>query len=354
MRLGIIGLPACGKTTIFNALTGEQLPTGELIDRVEIHTAVADVPDERLKALSRLYQPKKTTHTKVTYTDMGGLKADAGREGLPGQLVNQLEQVDGYLHVVRAFEDPNIPHPSDSIDPNRDVAAMGQEFLLHDLVVVENRLERLAEEYQKGGRDRAQIEREQALFEKFSQTLSQDQPLRSLDLSPEEHKMLGGYGLLTIKPVLILVNLGEGQEMPELALEWEAPVLGLQGKLEMEIAQIPEDEAADFLQEYGLDEPGRQRVLRASYEALNLQSFFTVAEEEVRAWKLKRGANALDAAGTIHTDMARGFIRAEIIQWDRLVELGGLAEARAQGELRLEGKDYRVQDGEVVQIRFNI
>jgi ribosome-binding ATPase YchF (GTP1/OBG family) len=178
MRLGIIGLPACGKTTIFNALTGEQLPTGELIDRVEIHTAVADVPDERLMALSRLYQPKKTTHAKVTFTDIGGLKADAGREGLPGQLVNQLEQVDGYLQVVRTFEDANIPHPLDSIDPARDAAAMQQEFLLHDLLVVEKRLERLSEEHQKGGRDRAQIEREQALFERFNKALSQDQPLR--------------------------------------------------------------------------------------------------------------------------------------------------------------------------------
>lgn len=354
MRLGIIGLPACGKTTIFNALTGEQLPTGELIDRVEIHTAVADVPDARLMALSRLYQPQKTTHTKVTYTDIGGLKADAGREGLPGQLVNQLEQVDGYLHVVRAFEDPNIPHPFDSLDPARDAAAMAEEFLLHDLLVVEKRLESLTEERQKGGRDRNQVERDQELFERFNRTLSQNQPLRSLALTAEERKSLGGYGLLTVKPVLILANLGEGQEMPPFDLENEPPVLSLQGKLEMEIAQLPEDEAADFLQEYGLDEPGRQKVLRASYEALNLQSFFTVAEEEVRAWKLARGATALEAAGTVHSDMARGFIRAEIIKWDRLIELGGLAEARAQGELRLEGKEYLVQDGEVVQIRFNV
>lgn len=354
MRLGIIGLPVSGKTTIFNALTGEQLPTGELIDRVEIHTAVADVPDERLMALSRLYQPKKTTHTKVTFTDLGGLKAEAGREGLPGQLVNQLEQVDGYLHVVRAFEDPNIPHPFDSIDPARDIAAMQQELLLHDLVVVEKRLERLQEERQKGGRDRAQVERDQALFERFNQTLSQEKPLRDLDLTEEDHKALGGFGLLTIKPVLVLVNLGEGQKMAEIDMDFEIPLLGLQGKLEMEIAQLPEEEAAEFLREYGLEETGRQRVLKASYEALNLQSFFTVAEEEVRAWKLTRGATALDAAGTVHSDMARGFIRAEIIQWDRLLELGGLAEARAKGELRLEGKEYRVQDGEVVQIRFNI
>jgi GTP-binding protein YchF len=290
----------------------------------------------------------------VTYTDIGGLKADAGREGLPGQLVNQLEQVDGYLHVVRAFQDPNVPHPFDSIDPGRDVAAMQEELLLHDLVVVERRLERLAEEHQKGGRERAQVERDQELFEKCNQALSQGQPLRELELSTEESRAAGGFGLLSIKPVLVLVNLGEGQDLPALAPEGSLTVLGLQGELEMEIAQLPDEEMTEFLQEYGLDEPGRQRVLRASYQALNLQSFFTVAEEEVRAWKLNRGATALEAAGTIHTDMARGFIRAEIIQWDRLIELGGLAEARAQGELRLEGKEYRVQDGEVVQIRFNI
>ncbi|MGD8603509.1 MAG: redox-regulated ATPase YchF [Anaerolineales bacterium] len=354
MRLGIIGLPACGKTTIFNALTGEQLPTGELIDRVEIHTAVADVPDDRLMALSRLYQPKKTTHTKVTYTDIGGLKADAGREGLPGQLVNQLEQVDGYLHVVRAFQDPNIPHPLDAIDPARDINMMQEELLLHDLVVVEKRLERLAEARQKGGRDRAQIERDQELFEKFNQSLNQGQPLRMLELSIEERKALGGFGLLSIKPVLVLVNLGEGQDLPAMDVDDDIAVLGLQGELEMEIAQLPDDEMSEFLNEYGLEEPGRQRVLRSSYDVLNLQSFFTVGEDEVRAWKLAKGATALEAAGTVHSDMARGFIRAEVIFWERLIALGGLSEARAQGELRLEGKDYRVQDGEVVHIRFNI
>jgi len=312
------------------------------------------VPDERLMALSRLYQPKKTTHAKVTFTDIGGLKADAGREGLPGQLVNQLEQVDGYLHVVRAFEDANIPHPFDTIDPVRDAAAMQQEFLLHDLLVVEKRLERLVEERQKGGRDRAQIEREQALFERFNQTLAQDQPLRALHLTQEERKAIGGFGLLSTKPVLILVNLAEGQPMPGIEFEDDLSMLGFRGELEMEIAQLPQDEAAEFLREYGLEEPGRQRVIRSTYEVLNLQSFFTVGEDEVRAWKLAKGATALDAAGTVHSDLARGFIRAEVIPWDRLVALGGLTQARTQGELRLEGKDYLVKDGEVVHIRFNI
>jgi hypothetical protein len=175
-----------------------------------------------------------------------------------------------------------------------------------------------------------------------------------LELSIEERKALGGFGLLSIKPVLVLVNLGEGQDLPAMDVDDEISVLGLQGELEMEIAQLPDDEMSEFLNEYGLEEPGRQRVLRSSYDVLNLQSFFTVGEDEVRAWKLAKGATALEAAGTVHSDMARGFIRAEVIFWERLIALGGLSEARAQGELRLEGKDYRVQDGEVVHIRFNI
>jgi GTP-binding protein YchF len=357
MRLGIIGLPSSGKTTIFNALTGGRLPTGEVHapGRVDVHTAVADVPDERVEALSALFHPRKTIHAKVTYADIGGLRAAVGREGLPGPLLNHLSQMEGFVHVVRAFDDPAVPHPSGSVDPGRDMAAMESEFLLNDMLAVERRLAKVVEERQKVMRDRAIIDREAALFERLQQTLNASQPLRGLSLTAEEDRLLSGFGLLTRRPMLIVINLVESAAMPPLpAVGPKVQVLGLQGKLEMEIAQMPPDEAAEFLREYGIAEPGRQAVLRASYDLLGLHSFFTVGEDEVRAWTLPRGATALEAADTIHTDLARGFIRAEVIPHQELLALGGLTEARAVGKLRAEGKDYLVADGDIVHIKFNL
>ena len=357
MRLGIIGLPSAGKTTLFNALTGGRLPTGEAHapGRVEVHTAVADVPDARLEALSELFHPRKTTHAKVTYADIGGLRATVGREGLPGPLLNHLSQMDGYVHVVRAFEDPAVPNTQGSLDPARALAALESEFLLNDMLTVERRLERLREERQKVMRDRAVIDRETTLFERLQQGLNEGQPLRAASLTAEEDRLLAGFGLLTRRPMLVLVNLSEGGVLPPS----EAPgpktqVLGLQGRLEMEIAQMPAEEADDFLREYGISEPGRLRVIRASYDLLGLHSFFTVGEDEVRAWTARRGAMALEAADTIHTDMARGFIRAEVIRWDELLAIGGLARARSEGKLRAEGKEYVVEDGDILHVKFNV
>jgi hypothetical protein len=355
MRLGIIGLPACGKTTIFNALTGGSLPTGVRGDRLQVHTAVSDVPDRRVDDLSALFKPRKTIYAKVNYADIGGLKAESAREGLPGQLLNQLSQMDGFVHVVRAFESEMVPHPSGGVDAARDLAAMEAELLLNDMLTVERRSERLREERQKGGgREKAVIEREIALFERLSEALATDRPLREADFSPEEARAMSGFGFLTLKPVLVVVNLAEGQAAPALAAPGAGvQVLALQGVIEMEIAQLPADEARAFLAEYGIAEAGRDRVLRASYDLLGLQSFFTVGEDEVRAWTVARGASALEAAGTIHTDLERGFIRAEVIGWKDLLDLGGLPQARAAGRLRVEGRDYLVHDGEVVHIRFN-
>jgi GTP-binding protein YchF len=360
MQLGIVGLPASGKTTIFRALTGGGRSSGAPTSggKPEVHTAVVDVPDPRLDALSSLYHPKKTVYAKITYADIGGIARRAkepAREGFPAPLLNLLSQMDGLLQVVRAFEDPNVAHPAGSVDPARDLATLRSEFLLNDMVVVERRLQKLAEERQKGGRERGAVEREASLFERLDATLQAEHPLRGLDLKPEEERLLAGFGLITLKPTLIVVNLSEGQPAPDLGSPGpRSAILPLQGKLEMEIAELPAGEAAEFLAEYGLEEPGLRRVIRASYDLLGLQSFFTVSEEEVHAWRLPRGGTALEAAGTVHSDMARGFIRAEVIAWDELLALGGLSEARAHGKLRLEGKDYPVQEGEVVHIRFNV
>jgi ribosome-binding ATPase len=361
MKLGIFGLPASGKTTVFNALTGENLPTGTLSSggRLEVHTAVVDVPDVRVEKLSAFYKPKKTTHAKVTYADIGGLEARSGSEGFPGPLLNQLSQMDGLVQVVRVFDDPNIPHPSDSVDPRRDIGSLETEFILNDMLVVERRLAKLAEERQKGGgRDKAVVEREIQLFERLQAHLSDEKPLRGLPVSEEEELVLSGFGLMTRKPQLILLNVAEGETRSAQELAGDPgegiQVLSLQGAIEMEIAQLSGEEAAEFLAEYGIEQPGRERVIQASYDLLHLQSFFTVGDDEVRAWTISRSATALDAAGTIHSDLARGFIRAEVIGWQELLDLGGLAEARKQGSLRIEGKTYTVRDGEVVHIRFNI
>lgn len=352
MKLGIIGLPLSGKTTIFNALTRGDTPTTASAGRIEVHTAVVDVPDLRVDKLSELYKPKKTTYAKVTYADIAGLEGGAAKSGISGQLLNQLAQMDGFIHVVRCFESDLVPHPAGSVDPARDVDTMFSELLLNDLIAVERKLERLADERRKGGSDKTMVERQITLFERLQAALSENEPLRKLEFTPDELKELSSYGLLTRKPILTVFNLGEGQAAPSIDLDHES--VALQGKLEMEIAQLPPEDAAMFMEEYGIEELSLKRMINLSYELLQLQSFFTVGEDEVRAWTTRRGATAYEAAGTVHTDLQKGFIRAEVIPVEELLELGGMNEARSKGKLRLEGKEYPVKDGEIVHIRFNI
>ncbi len=355
MRLGIFGLPQSGKTTLFNALTRASQPTGPT-GKIEIHTAVVDVPDPRVDRLSAMFKPKKTIYAKVTYADIAGLDGTSGKTGISGALLNQLTQMDGFIHVVRCFEDDSVPHPSGSVDPARDLATMDSEFILNDLIAVERKLERLVEERKKGaGRDKGVIEREQVLFTQFQAALSEEKPLRDLEISAEDEKSLAGFGFLSRKPVLIVLNLAEGQSAPALDYPHKhSQVVALQGKLEMDIAHLPADEMKLFLDEYGIEEPSLNRMIRLSYDLLGLQSFFTVGPDECRAWTVRRGATAPEAAGEIHTDLQKGFIRAEVVTYTDLVTLGGLAEARTHGKLRLEGKEYIVQDGDVLNIRFNI
>ena len=357
MELGIIGLPQSGKTTLFNALTRGDVPTEISGGRVEVHTAVVDVPDIRVDKLTEIFEPKKVVHAKVTYADIAGLEGKASETGISGQLLNTLSQMDGFIHVVRQFENPRVPHMAGSVDPKRDLADMEAELILNDLIIVERKLQRLAEERQRGGigRDKALVERERVLFERLQGLLSDEIPLRNETFSEEEEKMLSSYGLLSRKPQLIVINQSEDQ--PPLELEVESAntqVICIPAKLEMEIAQLPPDEAQIFLEEYHIQEPSLNRFIRLSYDLLGLISFFTAGEKEVHAWTVPRGATAREAAGTIHSDMEKGFIRAEVVSYDALVELGGFAEARNHGKLRLEGKNYIVQNGDVLTIRFNI
>jgi ribosome-binding ATPase len=364
MKLGIIGLPGSGKTTIFNALTMGNAPTGQSMGgRFDVLTAVVDVRDPRVDVLSRMFNPKKTTYARITYTDIAGLQTSDDEppgSAVSPQLLNHLAGLDGFVHVVRAFENASVPHPAGSVAAARDLAALDTEFLLTDLGTVERRIERIQEGLKKGAtKDKATAQAELALFEKLNETLSAEQPLRVLDLTEEQHKSLRGYGLLTLKPKVVVINIGDDQN--EVVLDYNAPrtvVAPIRGRLEMDLAQLSaagdEESLALFMAEYGVIELSLDRVIHLSYDLMGLQSFFTVGEDEVRAWEIRRGATAVDAAGTIHTDLAKGFIRAEVINYDDLVALGGLPQARAAGKLRQEGKTYLVHDGDVITIKFNL
>ena len=355
MRLGIIGLPQSGKTTLFNALTRGDQPVGPRGvaggGRFEVHTGVVPVPDPRVDKLSAMFKPKKTIYAQVIYADIAGLEAEAAKSGFSGPLLNQLATMDGFLQVVRAFENPTVPHPSGSINPARDLATLNSELLLNDLIAVERKLERLNEDARKGNvKDKGLHAQELAVFTKLHEVLAADRPLRDGELSLVEEKLIASYQLLTRRPMLVVFNIGEDQP-PALP---DAPhSVTLQGKLEMEIAQLPPDEAQVFLQEYGIEEPSLNRMIKLSYDLLGLQSFFTVGEDEVRAWTVRRGATAPEAAGEVHTDLQKGFIRAEVFSYDDIVAAGSIAEVKSRGKLKLEGKEYVVQDGDILNIRFS-
>jgi GTP-binding protein YchF len=352
MKLGIIGLPQSGKTTIYNALTRGNTPTTASAGRIEVHTAVVDVPDPRVTKLSAMFKPRKTIYTKVTYADIAGLEAGSAKSGISGQLLNQLNQMEGLILVVRGFTDENVMHPSGSVDPLRDVDSMLTELLLNDLIAVERKLEKLIEERKKGGTDKTINARQTELFEKLNQTLSDNKPLRSMELTHDEQKELSSFGLLTRKPILTVFNMGEGQAAPEAKLDH--PSVALFGKLEMEIAQLNAEDAAVFMEEYGIKELSLNRMINLSYDLLQVQTFFTVGEDEVRAWTTKRGATAAESAAEIHTDLQRGFVRAEVVAYEDLISLGSMNEAKAKGKFRLEGKEYPVKDGDIMHVRSSL
>ncbi|MDL1901336.1 redox-regulated ATPase YchF [Anaerolineae bacterium CFX9] len=357
MRLGIVGLPNSGKTTIFNALTRSSLPTGAATSgQFEIHTAVVPVPDARVDRLRAMYNPKKTTYTQITYVDIGGLDKGVGEGGLKGQFRNELAQLDGYLHVVRAFSDENVPHPYETVDPARDIAILDSEFLLADLVMVEGRIERIEAELRRKGRtaDKLLVD-EMEVMGRLKAQLEAEQPLRDLGLTEAEIKPLRGYGFLTLKPVLVVVNVGDDGKAPEVAYPHQkAKVVHLQGRIEAELSQLEPEDAALFMEEYGITELSAERVIRLSYELMEIQSFFTVGEDEVRAWSVPIGATAPEAAGVIHSDLQKGFIRAEVMRYDDLITAGSEAALKSSGKFRLEGREYVVRDGDIVHIRFNV
>jgi GTP-binding protein YchF len=333
MKLGIIGLPQSGKTTIFNALTRGNTPTTASAGRFEVHTAVVEVPDPRVDKLSAMF-------------------TGSAKSGISGQLLNQLNQMDGLILIVRGFNDDSVMHPTGSVDPLRDVDTMLTELLLNDLIAVERKLEKLVDERKKGGTDKALNARQTELFEKLHKTLSDNKPLRDLEFTSDEQKELSSFGLLTRKRILTVFNMSEGQAAPEAKLDH--PSIALMGKLEMEISQLSPEDASVFMEEYGIKELSLNRMVNLSYDLLQVQTFFTVGEDEVRAWETKRGANAQESAGEIHTDLFRGFVRAEVVAYEDLISLGSMNEAKAKGKFRLEGKEYPVKDGDIMHVRSSL
>jgi hypothetical protein len=362
MQVTIVGLPGSGKTTVFNALTGGHAETGGFSGgRAAPNVSVVKVPDERVDRLAALFKPKKTTYADVTYVDVA-IPAGAAREGtINPDVLALVRNADALLHVVRAFDDPTAPVAA---DPWRDVDELDLEFTVADLSVIEKRLEKLATQGRHGSQaERELAQREEELLRRIEPHLSEGLPIRSFGLTEDEALLLRGYRFLTQKPVLVILNVDEAK-LPTVAdleavgreryAQPHSSVAALAGKIEAELAELSEEDARMFMDDLGITEPSRGRVIRLTYDLLGLFSFFTAGEDECRAWTLRRGSTAVDAAGAIHSDLARGFIRAEVISVDDLLTAGSTVEARKRGILRQEGKTYAVRDNDVLQILFNV
>ncbi len=363
IEIGIIGLPQSGRTTVFSALTGGQAATGRQPREGEAHVGVAPVKDPRLERLAGVLRPEKVVPASISYLDVGAsVKGLAEGKGIGGRLLSRLSTVDALINVVRDFRDERIPHVEGSVDAARDIAAMDLELAFSDLLIVERRLGRIADSL-KGAKpdERAVLRREQELLEKVRAGLEAEVPVRRQGLSPEELRLINHFQLLTAKPMLVVVNIGEESLAGAAAIEERLgasaggpPVVALCGRLEVELAGLDEESARTWRAEFGLTVSGPERVVAESYRLLDLVTFFTGVSSEVRAWPVPAGTPAPVAAGKIHSDMERGFIRAEVIGVDELVACGGLAEARRRGRLRLEGKTYLVQDGDFITFLFNV
>jgi GTP-binding protein YchF len=366
INIGIIGVGQSGKTTVFNALTGGKADTMiHGTGSMDPNIGMARVPDLRMKQLDAIFHPAKTVYSEVKYIDVGAsVKSLAKDKGVGGQLLNQLSTVDTIICVVRAFKDPSIPHPDATIDVKRDIEALNLELIFSDLAIMERRLDRLEGSLKaaKPG-ERAPFQQEKDLLLKMKADMEKDIPIRAQTMDPSANRFIANYQFLTAKPELIIVNIGEEQLADAAKLEEEynkqfsgpnCRTVTLCGKLEMDLAQMEPSDADTFRKEYGLKESGLEHVIRASYELSNLITFFTVGADEDRAWPIRKGLTAPKAAGKIHTDFEKGFIRAETIHLDELLKQGSLAEAKKKGVLRLEGKEYIVQDGDVITFLFNV
>jgi GTP-binding protein YchF len=353
MKVGLVGFAGSGKTTVFNTLTGLAAEVGGYGAKEKANVGVIKVPDVRVDELASLYNPKKKTFAEISFVDVAGPPTETGERtegGLDPKLVQHMRDVDALVHVVRCFENPMLVQEA---GPSRDIRAFDDELMLTDLVQIENRIQRLKKEKGK--------EREAELMDVLKAALEAERPLRDLELTHEDLGLIAGFRFLSLKPLLLLLNVDESSAAAEppaavmdLAASKKLSAIAMSGKVEMEIAQLPPEEQREFLGDLGIKEPARDRFINAGYSLLDLISFLTAGEDECRAWSIKRGTHAQRAAGTIHSDIERGFIRAEVVRFEDLIALRSEAKCREQGKLRLEGKEYIVNDGDVIHFRFNV
>lgn len=360
MQIGIVGLPFSGKSTLFQTITKTHLDASELT-KSETHQAVIKVPDERLEILTEMFNPKKKVDATIEVVDVVGLqKGDSGSTQFTGNFLGKVKTNDALVQVVRMFNNPAVAHPDGSVDLMRDIESFETEFIISDMSLIEKRLETINKQIMKTQDDN--LKRELPVLEKSFKFLEEEKPLRQSGLSAEEIQLLKSYQLLSIKPMLIAINLDESQvsdsekiieQVKQKKEDENTKVISFFGQIEMEMSELSDEDSEVFMKEYGIEDSALDTLIREAYNLLGLQSFFTVGEDECRAWTIKKGMTAQEAAGEIHTDFYKKFIRAEVVSYEDYIELGSFAKAKEAGKWRLEGKEYIVKDGDIISIRHS-